>query len=120
MFLQHTSDGSSFEIEVAASPLRTLQRTTKSAALSSKCIDDELALDNATLSADVCWEWNSLLPSRTSLTRGLFEDGIYCGNIAALWTEPHAVSPFEIEFFQTVSAIVHAPYSLDPPRGTRR
>ncbi len=58
------------------------------------------------LSASVYWAWNASMKSRASLTHGLFATGVYHGNLGVLWTEPHAMSVFEMETIKTASALV--------------
>jgi transcriptional regulator with XRE-family HTH domain len=104
-FTQRTSNGKSFTVNVTSSPSvrhvgsRPVDNTANHG-------DGEIIVRDTAISADVYWEWNSRLRSRATLAHGLFKHSIYQGTLSALWTEPHAVSAFEIEVLQTASAIV--------------
>jgi transcriptional regulator with XRE-family HTH domain len=103
-YIQQTSNGKSFTVKLTPLPLAPHVALPREEIPSHG--GGDITIRDITMSADAYWEWNSHLRSRASLVHGLFERGAYRGNIATLWTEPHAVSPFEIEVLQTVSAIV--------------
>jgi|GEM_PF-2446544 len=63
-------------------------------------------LHDLNLSAAVYWGWNAKVKSRSSLTHGVFANGVYHGNLCALWTEPHTMSSFEIETIETACALI--------------
>lgn len=100
VFRQQTTDGQSFLIEVSAA-LPPMQ-----GALVEPSCGGEGGLCAASISAHDYWGWNSKVESRSSLTTGLFTSSLYRGNLSALWAEPHAMSPVEIETVQTASALV--------------
>jgi hypothetical protein len=95
---QQTTDGRSFLIEVSA----TLPMTHGLLL----CGEVQGGVCNGIVSADVVWSWNSTVKSRSSLACGLFEHGVYRGNLAALWAEPRTMSPIEIETVEAACALV--------------
>jgi transcriptional regulator with XRE-family HTH domain len=103
-FRQQTNDGRSFVVAVDASPWTEDIATGVSTAPGS--LEDDRIFSNAVISAADYWEWNSKLESRSSLAHGLFMSGKYRGNLGVLWTEPHVVSPIELEILQTASAMI--------------
>ena len=90
-----TSEGRSFIIKIDDSPTKNDQAARRTG-----------MIHDLNLSASVFWSWNVGMKSRSSLTHGLFALGVYHGNLGALWTEPHAMSPFEIETIKTACALV--------------
>jgi transcriptional regulator with XRE-family HTH domain len=103
-YIQQTSTGKSFTVKLTPLPSAPYVALPREEITSHADRDNTIC--DIKMSADAYWDWNSHLRSRASLVHGLFERGVYRGNIAALWTEPHAVSAFEIEVLQTASAIV--------------
>jgi transcriptional regulator with XRE-family HTH domain len=104
LFRQQTNDGRSFVVAVDASARTEDIATGESTSHDSS--EDVGVFGDAIISAARYWEWNSKLESRSSLAHGLFMNGDYRGNLAVLWTEPHSVSPIELEILQTASAMV--------------
>lgn len=63
---------------------------------------------------DYC-DFNSGLGQRSSLVVGLFERGVFRGNLVAFWTEPRRHTEREIEAMLTVSAILELAGGAPPP-----
>jgi hypothetical protein len=98
VFQQRTSDGDSFIISAETS-FHDRVPTVKPSRTSGTLCD-------LNVSAGAYWEWNDKVQSRSSLTNGLFANGVYQGNFCALWRDPHEIAPVEIETLKTVSALV--------------
>lgn len=102
VFEQQTTDGRSFRVAVRP----TLSRTPNPVNVGTHGDADDDELYDERLNADDYWDWNSKVESRSMLTHGLFANRLYRGNLAALWTEPHAMAPIEIETLEAISALV--------------
>lgn len=64
------------------------------------------ALHDVTLDSDAFWSWNDRFRSRAGLGHGIFDRGVYRGNVVIFWSEPHAMRAEDVEIAQTVGALL--------------
>ena len=70
------------------------------------------------INADDFWMWNEQMKSRAGLIQGVFDRGVYRGNIVAFWGDPHEMSAAETEVVQTLGALLELAASGSVTSGT--
>ncbi|MBD5656161.1 MAG: helix-turn-helix domain-containing protein [Candidatus Eremiobacteraeota bacterium] len=68
--------------------------------------ENTFEVHDVAINADDFWTWNKQMKSRAGLIQGVFDRGVYRGNIVAFWSEPHAMSSTDIEVVQTLGSLL--------------
>jgi transcriptional regulator with XRE-family HTH domain len=104
-FRQNLTDGSFYTMNVLPSSQAPPEQPI---VLPKPRLDDATVFEvhDVAINADDFWTWNEHMKSRAGLIQGVFDRGVYRGNIVAFWAEPHKMSPAEIDVAQTLGALL--------------
>ncbi len=117
-FRQNLTDGSFYNMNVLPSSEAPPERPI---VLPRPRLDDETVFEvhDVAINADDFWTWNEQMKSRAGLIQGVFDRGVYRGNIVAFWGDPHAMSPQEMDVAQTLGALLELAASGFSTSGAR-